>query len=277
MLNNLLTLVRTVNPTTRINHFHSAACLLAGHSKWQNIRHIKATKDAEKSQMFARYSHRMRLVIQEFGSANPQSNAALKSIIEEALRKKMPQTTIQNVLKKYAEPNAIKLTKFFWDMKVLNKVYMVIVLCTENVSKTKNESFAILKKYNGIESSARHLFDEQGIIDVIVPDSHKSLDRAAMEEKCTDDAIECGAEEVEVSDFENKGVTFLCEAIEIPRVRTQLEKLGYVIESSEHIFIPKTMVGLSEAELEKLQQLVKRIKAIEGIQEIFDNVDYGTE
>lgn len=274
MLNHLVTPVSIVRTVFRINRFHTAACLLAGHSKWANIRHIKAAKDGEKSLIFAKYSHRMRLAIQEGGTANPQNNSTLRSIIEEALRKKMPNTTIQNTLKKYSEPNAIKLTKFFYDLRVLGKVYMVCALYTENVTKTKQDILAIIKKFSGTQTEARPMFDEQGVIEVVVPPEMASLDEAALEEKCTDDAIECGAEEVEVVDFTNKLATFICNANELNRVRSQLEKLGYVIESNEHVLLPKNPISLTGPELEKLELLKSKLKTVEGVQEIFDNVDY---
>lgn len=35
----------------------------AGHSKWQNIRHIKAAKDAEKSNMFSKLSRQIKVAV----------------------------------------------------------------------------------------------------------------------------------------------------------------------------------------------------------------------
>lgn len=35
----------------------------AGHSKWQNIKHIKGEKDAEKSTLYASYAKRMKVAI----------------------------------------------------------------------------------------------------------------------------------------------------------------------------------------------------------------------
>lgn len=32
----------------------------AGHSKWQNIRHIKGEKDAQRAQLFARLARQMK-------------------------------------------------------------------------------------------------------------------------------------------------------------------------------------------------------------------------
>lgn len=36
----------------------------AGHSKWQNIRHIKSAKDTQKSDAFGRMSRQMKLAAQ---------------------------------------------------------------------------------------------------------------------------------------------------------------------------------------------------------------------
>lgn len=35
----------------------------AGHSKWANIKHTKAEKDTQRSQMFIKLAHRIRLAI----------------------------------------------------------------------------------------------------------------------------------------------------------------------------------------------------------------------
>lgn len=36
----------------------------AGHSKWQNIKHIKGAKDAQKSEVFTRLSRQIKLAAQ---------------------------------------------------------------------------------------------------------------------------------------------------------------------------------------------------------------------
>lgn len=36
----------------------------AGHSKWQNIRHTKALKDTQRSQLYSQLGQRMKVAIQ---------------------------------------------------------------------------------------------------------------------------------------------------------------------------------------------------------------------
>lgn len=135
-------------------------------------------------------------------------NSSLQSIIDEALKKKMPNSTIQNVLKKYSDPSSgDKIVKYIIEMKVLGKIYMVGVLMTENVAGTKQILTSVIKKFGGSYTSALPMFDERGVIDVSVPEKLQNLDESKLEEACTDDAIECGVEEVEITDLENKIVS----------------------------------------------------------------------
>lgn len=55
------------------------------------------------------------------------------------------------------------------------------------------------------------MFDERGVVEATIPEKFNGLDKSALEEACTDDAIECGAEEVEIVDYEGKivSVSFL--------------------------------------------------------------------
>ncbi|XP_063705256.1 probable transcriptional regulatory protein Kole_1935 [Culicoides brevitarsis] len=256
--------------------FYTGSCLLAGHSKWANIRHTKAARDREMSVIFNRYARQMRLAIQEGGSPNPKLNSQLQSLIDQAIKHKMPMGTIQNVIKKYSDPaNSAKLVRFIQDMKALGKVQMIAVLVTENPKGTIQNMANFMKKFAGTNyDNCRSMFDERGVIEATIPDKFKDLDEAALEEACTDDAIECGAEEVEVVDFAEKIVTFACNPVELERIKRSITERGYSIDFAGPIFVPKMTVKLTPAEIETLEKLKAKLKEVEGVEEFFDNVDY---
>lgn len=54
--------IRAPQGFTRSLHLKPPA--LAGHSKWQNIRHIKALNDGRKSTLFIKLARQMRLAMQ---------------------------------------------------------------------------------------------------------------------------------------------------------------------------------------------------------------------
>lgn len=120
--------------------------LWAGHSKWANIRHIKAAKDGERAAMFQRFSRRMMLAIQDGGSSNPALNSQLRAIIQEALKLNMPMSSIQNTLKRNQETPAMKVKRYRIDFRYKQKVFMIVVARTENFSHLKQSLTSIAKK-----------------------------------------------------------------------------------------------------------------------------------
>lgn len=89
----------------------------AGHSKWQNIKHIKGAKDAERSQTFTKIGRFMKVAVagkytviivkmliyysfsEGNGSIDPKLNLKLSQVIDQARRANMPTATIQSILK----------------------------------------------------------------------------------------------------------------------------------------------------------------------------------
>lgn len=58
----------------------------AGHSHWQNIRHIKAAKDLNKAKTTDRHVRFIESAIQMGGSSDPRLNKHLANAIEAAKR-----------------------------------------------------------------------------------------------------------------------------------------------------------------------------------------------
>ncbi|XP_075153446.1 putative transcriptional regulatory protein TTE1135 [Haematobia irritans] len=245
--------------------------LQAGHSKWANIRHIKAAKDGQKSALFSKIARQLRLAIQEGGSADPALNSELKSVIDEALRKNMPMATIQNNLKKFTASKT-QLKKYRLDVRFKQKVFMVLTVYTDNFAQLKMDLATIMRKGGATQIDAGHLFEDFGLIQAVLDKSHfKSA--AELEDKATEDAIECGAEDVEVMDGKEGSVNFICKPEGINGVRKAFENKGYVIHNTEHIYTPSNTVTLTAEEKADYQKFTDKLKEIQGIEDIYDNVE----
>lgn len=260
------------------NNFHTSHCTNAGHSKWANIRHIKALKDGQKSKLFTRYSRQIRIAIQEFGSPDPALNTQLRNIIDRALRKNMPMVTIQNCIKKTTATKVL-LKKHFLYWRFQQKVFAICALYTENFPQLKMELAPVLRKSGTVYVEGQHMFDDVGMIETIVNDQILSKAKTAeeLEQICTEDAIECGVEEVEVLDSIKGAVNFYCNPIELSNISQALEKQGYLIENIEHVFIPKNVVELSGTELEAYEKFVTKIREFSGVEAIYDNIKVPVE
>uniref|UniRef100_A0A1B0FUY0 Transcriptional regulator n=1 Tax=Lutzomyia longipalpis TaxID=7200 RepID=A0A1B0FUY0_LUTLO len=194
-----------------VRGFRMGRYLLAGHSKWANIRHIKAAKDGQKSQLFARFARQIRLAILEGKSPNPAMNTLLRQTVDVALKKQMPMASIQTAIKR-ASGQGTDFRRHVLEVKVVqNRVYVILVLYTDNPTQAKMNLTTVLRK----EKTPEKLL-----------------------EMATEHAILVGAEDVELMDEKEGLLNFTCSPAEIQRVRKELAELNYEIESAEHVYIP---------------------------------------
>lgn len=254
-----------------IRGLHTTASLDAGHSKWANIKHTKALKDGQKSAMFTRISRQIRLAVQE-GGPNPALNTTLRNVIDDALKRSMPMASIKGTIKK-CETDKSQLKKYTLEFKALNKIYMVGIIFTDNLTGLKIQVATLLRKAGAAYADSQHLFDSMGLIEAIVPEDKIKLPLDKLENVCTDDAIECGAEDVNITEQVSGAVQFTCDPIELTRISNKLVEHGYQIENSEHIFVPKNEVSISEAERKAYNTFLTKLSAIEGVEAIFDNLE----
>lgn len=145
----------------------------------------------------------------------------------------MPNANIQNVIKKYNKSDA-ELKRVVLEIKVLNKIYAVAVIFTDNLLFSKNQISTILRKSSAAFSDCRKLFDEKGLLEIVAPSSVVNLLEVA-----TDVAIECGAEDVDILDEGERRLLFVCNPQDMFVVNKRLSDLGYSVEGTDFTFLPK--------------------------------------
>lgn len=202
-------------------------------------------------------------------NANPKLNTALRSAIDDALRQDIPNSTIQNFLKKQLDKsNTAKLGRYVFEVRVSN-VYAVFTVFTDNLTLAKMQLNTVLRKARVIQTDTRHMFDERGTITVTAGSNVKPDD---LEEHCMNDAIECGAEDVEIDDVESKQATFFCAPSDFDKVKQKLSAAGYNSVNAEIAFYPKQAITISEADREHYENFKERVKTVDGFDEIYDNI-----
>lgn len=248
--------------------FHRGHTLNAGHSKWQNIRHVKALNDGRKAVLFIKLARQIRFAVQA-GGPNPGVNNVLRAVIDEALKKNMPNATIQGILKKCSTQSA-ELKKYTLEIKALDQVNVICVLYTDRFTQLKMEMATILRKNFALFIDTMHGFDEKGFIEAIPPAEVQTEHLLSV---CTDHAIDTGAEDIEVMDENNRLIRFLCDPRDLDKVKKELEKLNYNVEHCEHAFFPKSTVKLNPDAMQVYEKLKEKLKAMEGVEDIYDNVE----
>lgn len=204
-------------------------------------------------------------------------NTTLKNAIEHALYRNVPQSSIKATLKKLSEaPDSSKMHRHIYGGRLYGKVFLVIAVYTDNLALAQNQLSHPFKKHNFFANDSKNMFTERGIIDALAPPEVR-IDH--FEDDCETDAIECGAEEVEVHDVAQRQVTFYCDPKEFIIVKQKLTKCGYKIVDAECVFIwEKPKVKLTDAEAKNYQQFKERLQnGLDGFDTIYDNVDDGDD
>lgn len=185
----------------------------------------------------------------------------------------MPMATITGCLKKCKE-NPSQLKKYQLELKFLGKIFLIAKFVTENVVILTSSINTILRKEpKSAQTNIRVMFNEIGLVQVSLSSNENFKSLEEFEDKLTEHAIECDAQEVEDVDLATKTATFICNPEHIDRVKTSLLKLGYNIEYSEDVCIPLNVITLSDNEKSQYDSLLKRITQLDGFEKLYDNIE----
>ncbi|XP_063926788.1 translational activator of cytochrome c oxidase 1 [Zophobas morio] len=241
----------------------------AGHSKWQNIRHIKGAKDAARSALFTRLSRQIKVAIQEGGSSDVKKNLQLENIIEQCRRANMPLATIQSVIKS-CESDKSNSKPHLFEIKGPGGCIILCEVFTSNLHALRQNISTLLRKNKGkySDGGAMHMFEQKGIIETEL-DSEKPVE--GVLEAATDHAIEAGAEDVKITDPEQK-LQFVCGATSLKKVVAALEDFNYKISSASVEFIPYKLQELNDDDLKLCANLYEKLEAMPEVVRLSDNI-----
>ncbi|XP_076284631.1 translational activator of cytochrome c oxidase 1 [Lasioglossum baleicum] len=238
----------------------------AGHSKWQNIKHVKAEQDAARSNIFRALTVKMKSVIQETGIADPSKNLKLSQLVEQAKKANMPAATLKQFFEKMKNSKQNAKHEILL-LRCPGGAILVVHMLTDKLIKTKLEIFSRLKKHNTRteDETALRLFDCACYITAMKKDCNADQ---AME-----DAIKMNAHDVEeIKDGDETLFQFKCDFGSTKISTSQLTNLGYSIIDIEELCIPESPIELSEEDLNNYKNLKEKLIALEDIEKIDDNV-----
>lgn len=181
--------------------------------------------------------------------------------------------SIERNIKKF-NANDAQLKKEFLDMKTMSRIFIVLELFSDNITRVKMDLNTIVRKTKAMGTAltdTRHMFEEIGIVSISTKKEFSSS--AEFEDQLMEDAINCDAQEVENIDFESKTASFICQPRDIERVKRTLLNSTYVVEDAQHIFVPQNTIQLNEDEKKNYEVFVQKLMTIEGVDNHFDNVD----
>jgi YebC/PmpR family DNA-binding regulatory protein len=137
---------------------------MAGHSKWNNIKNKKGAADERRAKVFTDISKLIKTAVKEHGSADPNSNPALRLAMEKARAANMPKDNVQRAIDRGLGKSATGA--LFQDIVYEGfgpkGVGLLIVAVTDNLNRTSSEIRLLLSRAGGSlggPGSAGYLFE----------------------------------------------------------------------------------------------------------------------
>jgi len=238
---------------------------MSGHSKWASIKHKKAATDAKRGAAFTKVTKEITAAAKA-GGGNPETNVRLRTAISRAKDINMPNTNIDNAVKKgTGELPGVTYEEVVFDAYASGGVALLIEGLTDNRNRTTAEVRNILSKKNGSMAGAGStawMFDAKGLISV-------AKDKTT-EDELMEIVLDAGGE-----DISEEGDVFeiTCEPTSFEGVKEALKAKGISTQTAELTKIPKSTVKVQGNDAKQVLSLMEALEEHEDVQAVHANFD----
>lgn len=240
---------------------------MAGHSKWANIKHRKATQDAKRGKIFTKLIR--ELTVAAKGGARPEDNPRLRTAVDKALAANMKRDTIDKAIARGAgggeDDNYEECT---YEGYGVGGVAILVECMTDNRNRTVSDVRHAFTKHGGnlgTDGSVVYLFTRKGQI---------TFEPGADEEHIMEVALEAGAEDIQTYDDGSIEVTTAFE--DYLSVTDALQAAQLTVANAEITMVPSLTVPLQNEDAEKTLALIEMLEDLDDVQNVYTNASIAT-
>lgn len=123
---------------------------MAGHSKWNNIKHRKGAQDKKRGKLFGQLSRQIRAAVREGKSGDPGQNPTLRTILEKTREANMPKENIARAIDKgLGKGGSGSVQEIVYEGFGPGGIGMLVTAVTDNVNRMSSELKNALSKAGG--------------------------------------------------------------------------------------------------------------------------------
>ncbi len=223
----------------------------------------------QKGKLYARFGKEIYMCAKN-GGPNPESNLALKHLIERAKKQQVPMDIIKRNIDKAAGGGGEEYTTIRYEGFGPSGSSFIVDTLTDNINRTVSEvrnCFTKIGSKLGVNGSVEHMYQHLAYITV------KGVDIETV--------LECLLEEdIDVLDIED-----VDEAVEISADGYALDKIENALSNLEHADVVDSESGwfahetitLSDEDYEKFEKFMHLINQCEDVQNVYHNVEVKEE
>jgi YebC/PmpR family DNA-binding regulatory protein len=239
--------------------------LMAGHSKWKQIKRKKAITDAKRASSWTKVIREITVAARS-GGGDPGGNPRLRTAIDAAKAVNMPGENIDRAIKKgTGELEGSVYEELTYEGYGPGGAAIFIEATTDNPNRTVAEirhAFSRNGGNLGATNSVAWMFDRKGQV---------YLDAARHDEDgALEAALESGAE-----DFVREGDQYIVTTTpsQLHAVQDALRSRGFTIDSAELAMVPRNTVRVEGADAERMVRLMDVLEELDDVSKVFSNFD----
>lgn len=233
--------------------------------KWNNIKEKKASKDASTSRVYAKFGKEIYVAAKQ-GEPDPESNRALKVVLERAKTYNVPRAIIDRAIEKAKGGGEENYDELRYEGFGPNGSMIIVDALTNNVNRTASEVRAAFNKNGGnmgVSGSVAYMFDATAVI--------------GFEGKSADEVLEILMEaDVDVRDIveEDETVIVYAEPDQFHAVQEAVKNAGIKEFSvAELTMLAQNDVQLPEDVQAQFEKLIDALEDLDDVQQVYHNVD----
>lgn len=232
--------------------------------KWNNIKEKKAMKDKNTSRIYAKFGREIYVAAKK-GEPDPESNVALKTVLDKAKTFSIPKHIIDKAIEKAKGSDEENFSELTYEGFGPGGSMLIVDTLTNNVNRTASDVRAAFGKNHGTmgnSGAVSYMFDSRSMFAFTGRDPEETL-LYLMEQDI--DVIDVIAEE----DF----VIVYGEVSQFSLIKQALDQFDVQdYEVAELIMFPQSEVMLSDEEMEQFEQLVNALEDLEDVSVVHHNV-----
>ena len=235
--------------------------------KWNNIKEKKASKDANTSRIYAKFGREIYVVAKQ-GEPDPESNQALKVVLERAKTYNVPRAIIDRAIEKAKGGADENYDELRYEGFGPNGSMVIVDALTNNVNRTASEVRAAFGKNGGnmgVSGSVAYMFDATAVIGV--------------EGKSEEEVLEILMEaDVDARDIlaEEDSVIVYAEPDQFHAVQQAFKDAGVEeFTVAELSMLAQNEMTLPEDAQAQFEKMIDALEDLEDVQQVYHNVDLG--
>lgn len=234
--------------------------------KWNNIKEKKASKDASTSRIYAKFGREIYVVARQ-GEPDPDSNQALKFVLERAKTYNVPKAIIDRAIEKAKGGSEENFDELRYEGFGPNGSMVIVDALTNNVNRTAPEVRSAFNKNGGslgVSGSVNYMFDATAVIGLVG--------------KTADEVLEILMEaELDVRDIleEDEAVIVYAEPDQFHAVQEAFKNVGITeFTVAELTMLPQNYITLPEDTQAQFEKLIDALEDLDDVQQVYHNVDF---